>query len=144
MGNKNSRIGVRTIYQAQAMVELIVLLPVLLVLVLGALDLGRMYYSKIVITNAAREGANYLSRNPSDKTSYNGTWSAIEAEGQGSGVTLVRTDVDWANTGCCNIGEPISIKVSMPVSLIFGTLLQSLGIVDGPITLSSSVNMVVQ
>lgn len=53
--------------QGQAIVELALILPVLLVLLASALDLGRLFYSQITVNDAAREGALEASRNP---TSY--------------------------------------------------------------------------
>jgi hypothetical protein len=42
-------------------VELVIILPVLLLLVMGALDLGRVFYGWVVLNNAARVGANYAA-----------------------------------------------------------------------------------
>ena len=38
-----------------------IILPVLLLLVMGALDLGRVFYGWVVLNNAARVGANYAA-----------------------------------------------------------------------------------
>ena len=46
-----------------AFVELAVSLPVLVVVVLGTADLGRVFYYTIELTNAARAGAQYASYN---------------------------------------------------------------------------------
>jgi Flp pilus assembly protein TadG len=43
-------------------VELGLLLPVLLLLIVGGMDLGHCYYIKHVITNASREGARYAAK----------------------------------------------------------------------------------
>src|SRR5450830_1136668 len=66
---------------AQALVEMAIILPILLLLILGAMDFGRMFITKIVLTNAAREGANYLAYYPEDKSAnYAETYKAISAE----------------------------------------------------------------
>lgn len=39
-------------------------LPVLLLILLGLVDFGRAFYYTTIISNAAREGAAYLSQNP--------------------------------------------------------------------------------
>jgi Flp pilus assembly protein TadG len=57
----------------QSLVEFALVLPVLLLLVLGAMDLARMFSTKITLTNAAREGANYLSRHPDDAPGFANT-----------------------------------------------------------------------
>ena len=127
--------------RAQALVEFALLLPILLVLILGAMDLGRVFYVKTVLTNAAREGANYLSRNHGD---YANAWNAISTEGDSSGVTIAYDEVDWAGTDCCAVGSPVTITIDKDVDLIFDGFLTTMGIIDGPITISSSVTMVVQ
>ncbi len=124
--------------RAQALVEFALLLPLLLVLILGAMDLGRVFYYKIVLTNAAREGANYLSRNPAD---YSNTLNAIITEGDSSGVTIEAGEVTWA--GCCVVGSPVVITIDKDVDLIFDGFLNAVGIIDGPVMISSSVTMVV-
>lgn len=43
--------------RGQALVELAIILPVMLFLLLGALDLGRLFYSRITVASAAKEGA---------------------------------------------------------------------------------------
>lgn len=53
----------------QSLVELALALPVLLIILLGLADFGRVFYYTTIITNAAREGAAYLALNPtSDNT----------------------------------------------------------------------------
>src|ERR1700682_5671529 len=43
--------------KGQAIVETALLLPVLMLLVMGTADLGRVFYYSIAVTNAAREAA---------------------------------------------------------------------------------------
>jgi Flp pilus assembly protein TadG len=45
-----------------AAVEFAIILPVLLLLILGGMDLGHAYYIEHLITNASREGARYGAR----------------------------------------------------------------------------------
>ena len=50
----------------QGLVELALALPVLLLILLGTVDLGRMFFDYIEMRNAAREAAGYLSRHPDE------------------------------------------------------------------------------
>ena len=50
--------------RGQSIVEFAVILPILLLLLAGAIDLGRMFYASIAVENAAKEGALYGARNP--------------------------------------------------------------------------------
>lgn len=49
--------------RGQSLAELALILPVLLILVLGAIDFGRLYFAYVSVTNAARNGAQYASFN---------------------------------------------------------------------------------
>jgi Flp pilus assembly protein TadG len=48
--------------EGAAAVEFAIILPLLLALSLGALDVGHMYYIDHLITNASREGARYAAK----------------------------------------------------------------------------------
>ena len=50
----------------QGLVELALVIPVLIIIVVGSLDLGRVFFSVITVTNVAREGARYLTLHPDD------------------------------------------------------------------------------
>ena len=43
--------------RGQALAETAILFPLLMLLVLGSADLGRLFFAAVEITNAAREGA---------------------------------------------------------------------------------------
>jgi len=130
-------------WQAQSLVEFAILLPILLLLILGAMDLGRLFYTQIVITNAAREGANRLTFQPGDKEDgYIETFAAIEAEADSSNVTVVSGDVEYLE--CCLPGSKVGVKITKTVDLLFDGILQSLGLLGGPVVLTSTVYMVVQ
>jgi Flp pilus assembly protein TadG len=55
--------------EGAAAVEFAIVLPALLLLTLGALDLGHMYFVDHIITNASREGARFAAK-------YTGTAAA--------------------------------------------------------------------
>ena len=135
----------------QAIMELILVLPLLLLLILGAMDFGRMFFTKIVTTNAAREGANYISRNPDDQTNcdisdptlcYMGTLEIIANEANSSGVTVDASEV--VITGCCTLGSPVQVQVTKEVDLIFGSILAQFGLMNDPMLLVSTARMVAQ
>jgi hypothetical protein len=63
MWNK-SRKAVRHIYKREdgnAMIEIAVVLPILVVLFVGAAEIGRMFYSYTTLAKATKVGARYLS-----------------------------------------------------------------------------------
>ncbi len=52
--------------KGQSVVELAISMPVLLLLLLGTVDMGRVFFDYIEMRNAVVEGATYGSRHPSD------------------------------------------------------------------------------
>jgi Flp pilus assembly protein TadG len=135
----------------QAIMELVLVLPLLLLLILGAMDFGRMFFTKIVTTNAAREGVNYISRNPDDQTNcditdptqcYLETLEIITNEANSSGVTVDPSEV--VITGCCTMGSPVQVQVTKEVDLIFGGILAHFGLLNDPMPLVSTARMVSQ
>lgn len=134
---------------AQALVELALLLPLILLLILGAMDFGLLFTTKIVLNNAAREGAYYITTYPCDALdSFSGTRNAAQAEAIGLGVELASENIQviysTLDNGCCMRGEKIDVQVSQTVDLIFDGPLQALGLIGGTIDLTSVVSMVVQ
>ena len=152
---------------AQALVEVAIVLPMLLLLVLGAMDFGRMFFTKIVLTNAAREGANFLAYNPEDKIStpaYPLTYEIISDEILNSGVVGSSSEITvlpvnypipgnsmgvivsiTVPVGCCTPGDYVEVTVrATDIPLIFGGFYQQFFTTGEKLTLSSTVRMVVQ
>lgn len=86
--------------RGQALVELAFVMMALLLLSAGALDLGRVWYGSIGITNAAREGALEAAANPGsfqagrpcDPTT-NRIICRVIGEAAGASVTIAPDDV---------------------------------------------------
>jgi PKD repeat protein len=68
--------------RGQALVEFAVILPIAMLLLLIAIDLGRLFASYVQITNAAREGASYAAGNPTDNSGI-AAHAGYEANSQG-------------------------------------------------------------
>ena len=52
--------------KGQSFLEFALILPVLLIILAGVLDLGRLYFSYVTVTDAAAEGAAYAAIHPGD------------------------------------------------------------------------------
>ena len=126
--------------KGQSLVEFALVLPILLLLILGAMDLGRMFYIKVVLTNAAREGANHLANFKRDDDA--GALVAIKNEASSSNVEVVDSEVTISSLR--EPGEPVEVSITKEVDLIFDGILQSLGLIGGPAQLTSAIQMVVQ
>ena len=142
----------RSYLQGQSLLEMALIIPILLVLIIGALEFGRLFYTKIVITNAAREGAYYLSTHSSDYNSGTGlapnTVIAAQTEASDSGVPDVTVSITPKN--CCSQGQysiVITAGTQVPNILILGFLGNgfSMNATDYALyPISSSVEMMVQ
>jgi hypothetical protein len=116
--------------KGQGLVELALVIPLLVIIVVGLLDLGRAYFSVIIINNAAREGARYLSSHRSDLgDGFSGTIDAAMQEAQGTIVTLTPgditascTDNDDPSDGRCDTAIPYSYPVFVTVRTTFNPI----------------------
>jgi Flp pilus assembly protein TadG len=116
----------------QSLLEFALVLPLLLIVVAGVLDLGRVFFATIQVTNAAREGVRYLTRNPDD---IGGAINAAENEAQiAITVSVICTDVDGDG---CDSGENAIVEATHDFVFVLGFILPS------PITISRDATMVV-
>jgi len=142
---------------AQSFVEFALVLPILLVLIISAIELGRLFYTKIVITNAAREGAYYLvthitDKDATDATLKEGTEDAAKAEAANSGIPVIEgfpdITVEFSPETGWVPGDNIEVTVNTTVDnlLIIGFLgnILSITATNNSFDLSSSVEMMVQ
>jgi Flp pilus assembly protein TadG len=99
----------------QELVEFAIVLPLLLLVAFGVLDLGRIFHSAITITNAAREGARYAMTHVDD---VNGIVAATIAEAQGSGIDLNTSIIDVTCSEGCGSGLPVRVTVQYDFTFI--------------------------
>lgn len=113
--------------RGQSLVELALILPVLMLLVAATIDLGRIFYSQITITNAAREGAMEASRNPTSfqanaacNTATNRIMCRVINESKGSFVTVVPADVSVSCSPACatGMGNMATVRVAGRFTLL--------------------------
>jgi Flp pilus assembly protein TadG len=109
----------------QSIVEFALALPILLLILLGAIDLARAFQTLIVVTNASREGARYGSTHPTDSA---GIQNQALAEASRSGVSIIvsgpacfRLDND-SSISCDSAYNGDRLKVTASANFEFGTL----------------------
>ncbi|WP_395067702.1 TadE/TadG family type IV pilus assembly protein [Paraburkholderia silvatlantica] len=124
-----------------AAVEFALVLPVLLILLFGIIEMGLFLYDKAVITNAAREGARagVVLKNPKPTASdvqtvvTNYTSSYLLTFGQQNTPVVVTTGAGG------NFGQPLSVTVSYQYNgLALGRMVAP---ITGTITLSATTVM---
>jgi Flp pilus assembly protein TadG len=80
--------------RGQSLVELAFVLPVLLLLLVGIIEIGRFAYYSILVSNAARAGAQYGAQSLATAKDVAGIRAAANNDGQGgAGLTVTPTQL---------------------------------------------------
>ena len=111
--------------RGQEAVEFAIVLPLLVLIMFGVLDLGRIFHSAVVIANASREGARYGMIYPNDAA---GVVAVTQAEALGSQIDLTDSATSSIAVTCpsgCGSGLPLRVTVSYRLTLIMGFVLPS-------------------
>src|SRR4051794_38715295 len=120
--------------RGQSLVELAVCTPMLMLLLLGTLDVGRVFFDYISMRNAVVEGATYGTRHPSDT---GGIQQVVEEHG-----IPADTAVGSFTTGDCSNpqgGGSVHVQASRTFTPIFFATLSSVASgVDWNIRVSAS------
>ncbi len=106
--------------KGQSLVEFVLILPVLLIILAGVLDLGRLYFAYVAVTDAAAEGAAYAAIHPE--------YAAIPPEDEGNEIVnraqaasggLVEIDRSLVGIECLVTasGDPITVTVNYTFTL---------------------------
>ena len=118
----------RTRYQrGQSLVEFALLLPILLIIVLGVTDFGRLYFAYVSVTNAARNGAHYASASTEKAADLDGIRGAALADTENLLNTSPTNPDVSAQTGLDGQGKTYT---SVTVNYTFETLLPWPGVPD--------------
>ncbi len=135
----------KTKNKAQAISEFALLLPMVLLLIFGVLEFGRAFHIKIVLENAAREGAHFLIYAPDDPANnFTDTILAVVSEAANSGVTITTTDVVvhcYDSLGNQNDVCPGGSTAEIIVSNEFTPAI--FGFVTGSLTMQSNARMLI-
>ncbi|MBS1253227.1 MAG: hypothetical protein MAG451_02276 [Anaerolineales bacterium] len=119
--------------EGQSLVELALLLPVLMLIFAGVLDLGRAFQAYITVANAAREGARYAAFHMNDCTDIElkpNLRSRVANEAAGSNIdlstaaTIVRLEPPCSPENY-SPGDPVSVIVEHSFQLITGLIFGS-------------------
>lgn len=132
--------------RGQATVELVLILPVLLLLLVAAADLARLFHATIAIESAARAGALEAASNPSSyqsgqacSTSTNRVICAVQREAEGSFVSITPAGIVLTcDPSPC--AEALGNEVSVTVTSHFGLITPLLSAIFGgqDLTLSAA------
>jgi Flp pilus assembly protein TadG len=116
--------------RGQSLVEFGLILPVFLLLFATTLDLGRLAFAQVTVTNAAREGAFQAAKTP---TSFDSTQPCpsgatsnrvvcrVQLEARSSGVTIAPSDIGLtcSPVSCASgIGNRVTVRVTGHFTLL--------------------------
>ncbi len=108
----------------QSLIELALMFPVMILILVGALDLGRVFYAYITVTNAAREGAAYGAKHPNsigtDCTTPDTVMYRVCQEADGSGFPISKDNIAITTSPDSKSGSTITVKVHTNFQLIIG------------------------
>ena len=135
MAQRRHSLGLAEKHPGQSLIELALILPVLMFILVGIVDFGRVFNAYIIITNAAREGARYGAMHPTDE---DGIKDYVINEAVGSGINIGADDVEVGfPNGTLDPGNPIRVTVTYDFPLITEFLF------GGSTTIQSSAEMVI-
>jgi Flp pilus assembly protein TadG len=92
-----------------AMVEMAIVLPLLLLLVFGIIEFGRLYNSQLTLTHAAREGIR-------DYAIFQDPVQAEDTARQAVSATFDPAPM-VITTSACNPGDPATMTITYPFQL---------------------------
>lgn len=111
--------------RGQELVEFALVVPLLMLIAFGVLDLGRLYHAAVTVTNATREGARYGTLNPAD---MDGVILRTQEEAQNSGIDLTdpaTSTIEVTCTDTCTSRSTIRVAVTYDFRLIVAMVFPS-------------------
>src|SRR5437763_4145646 len=125
----------------QSLVEFALMAPVLLILLLLTLDVGRLFSDWVQVTNAAREGAYVASLAYSGDTATQTVVDAVTGESPSMGLQASQISVAYSSTG-----DLVMVQVNRPfqplapfVRSVLGSALSVSAQADFPVRLRPTV-----
>ena len=116
--------AIRSRKRGQALVELALLFPIMLLLLVGTVDLGRLFYFDVTVQNAVREGArravDYTRTNTEVQAAVTTAASGITV----TGITVTPATRVSTTTGSVSVSATYTFTPWMPgISTLVGNSL---------------------
>jgi hypothetical protein len=115
--------------KGQSLTELAIVLPFLLLILSGVLDLGRLYMVVVALTDAASEGATYAAIHP------HATSLEISERSEAASGGFVQLDAEMVAVDCPVIASGAPITVTVGYSFTVATPLINAIVPEGVIRL---------
>jgi Flp pilus assembly protein TadG len=114
--------------KGQSLVEVALVIPIMLLILAGVLDLGRLYYVTVAITDAAAEGAAYAAIHPSDA-------DGVVDRAQTASSELVQIDPGQVTYDCPTITAGATVTVTVGYDFTVATPAINAMVPDGVLRL---------
>jgi len=121
--------------KGQSLLELALALPVMLLILFGTLEFGRIFHSYIIITHAAREGARIGAVGATDAEIINRIREIAPLPQANTNLNVTRIE---PSQSARTSGQPLTVEVTYDVDLV--TPLFS-SILPNPFTLTAQATM---
>lgn len=132
--------------RGQALVELALLIPLIMTLLLGIVEFGRIYTAQLTLNNAVRAGARAASVGDDD-VSINNQVTNICLTNSLTGAELTINDTTPAFSSR-KMGDTVSVSADYRVNLVVPIIKQIIdtvdGTADGKFKVSAEVSMRVE
>lgn len=136
--------------KGQSLVEFSLGLVLLLLLLCGLLDLGRVYFTFVALEDGAGEAALYLSLNPKCVNATDG--DGVECQDPNNAEYRAKNsgghEVDWSKAiinfdipEFHGVGEPVKVTVDYSYGLLTPIIPKIVGL--NPITISASASQII-
>jgi Flp pilus assembly protein TadG len=141
--------------RGSALVELALVLPFLMLVTFGVIDLGRVYRLQTELKNAARQASVYAQNHPAQAANLgvcadpeNIRYAALNEQRSASGnftVAVFNESTNTAVTGCNVVSVAAGARLQLTVSSPFHVVTPLLSFVTGTdITVRANVHVVAQ
>ena len=117
--------------KGQSIVEFALVLPILVMLLFGIIDFGRIFHTYLAIDHASREAARTASIGENDATIVS------TAVASASSIHLTAGQVAVSPGGTKSSGSDVTVTITYPINFLTPVVSN----LTGPITLSSSTVM---
>lgn len=106
---------------AAAAVEFALVAPLLLLLIVGIVELGRVYHAQVTVTAAAREGAREMAVRNDPAAALDRVMTAA-----GSLAPALTAGQVTIQPAACSPGVDVTVGIAYPVPLVTGLILQEM------------------
>lgn len=109
--NETVRISILRDNRAQALVEMALVLTILLLLLAGIIEFGRVFSAQLIVSHASREGARLGAINPDDDAIKAKVWDAAGA----LDTSKISVDISALSR---QRGGQLTVEVEYPVTIV--------------------------